>query len=347
MKKLGDSHNFGKFVFEKDEKVYKPRELYWEFLFLSNESPLRHFIHSQSLLLNIASPFSLAPDLFVDINSKDIGFVQKISLQELQSDFIIQENNFADIGALLALSFWFGIGDLHRDNIKIGLNSSSDFICFPIDIENIFDQMTHLQQTLLVPSSRVGLENCGFVKIWKFIIQAHEDCQVKLILSFIDSINFFNSNAKKIIEIVTRDSQVNDKFIRIIPRDTKTYSESILLNNFENFFESEKVQLLRNEIPYFIRKPSDKKLYYFSDKNTLLDANFETSQLNLPSPIALLPDNEKQFIKIKTSILSASYLAELFKLKVESKRLGHVNIYLEKKVISVEESNDKINYFYN
>jgi lantibiotic modifying enzyme len=346
MKKLGDSHNFGKFVFEEDKKVYKPRELYWEFLFLSKESPLRDFIHSQSLLLNIASPFSIAPDLHVTINSTDIGYVQKLSLEELKNDFKIQEKNFADIGALLALCFWFGIGDLHRDNIKIGLGPSNNLICFPIDIENIFDQMTHLQQTLLLPSDSIGLENCGFLKIWDFISQAHEDCKIKLILSFINSINLYNLHAKNIIDIVSDCSQFDDKFIRIIPRDTKTYNESIVLNNFENFYESEKLQLLRNEIPYFIRRPSSKKLYYFSDKNTLSEASFETSQFNLPTPVALGPGREKQLIKIKTAILSVSYLAELFKLRIESKRLGHVNIYLEKKVISVEENNDKINYLY-
>ena len=55
---LGDSHNFGRRVELRGARVAKPRTVFWEWLVLSRESPLRQ------LLAEEAARDGLGPDFF-------------------------------------------------------------------------------------------------------------------------------------------------------------------------------------------------------------------------------------------------------------------------------------------
>lgn len=344
MKKLGDSHNFGKFVFEEDGKIFKPRVLFWEYLFLTNTSPLRSLIDIRCNQSQLTSPFLIAPALEVVFENLKTGHAEKLTLKNFEISHQLKANDFSSIGSLLALCFWFGLGDLHKDNIKIGLTEKSEFICFPVDIECILDQMTHIHQTLLIPSERIEVEKCGLSLLWENMVQDSSRNKLLLIKSFIDSINLFNSMSDEIFNLLLGINEIDKNFIRVIPRDTKSYAEAIASNKVEGFFASELEQLTRNEIPYFFRQPSSPTLLYFSSEGVVAEAGFSTDDLQLPSVVKLVKRGSNHLVKLKTTILSVAYLAEKLNLKSESKRLGHVNIICDEGVISVNEHDDKIIY---
>lgn len=344
MEKLGDAHNFGKFVFEENGKIFKPRVLFWEHLFLSNSSPLRSLIDTRCNQQQIISPFSMAPTIEIVFENVKIGHAEKLILKNFGINDQLKPNNFSSIGSLLALCFWFGLGDLHKNNIKIGFTEKSKFICFPVDVECIFDQMTHLHQTLLIPSKRIGTEKCGLSLLWGNIAQGSSYNKLFLIKSFVDNINLFNSISEEIFNLLLGINEIDKNFIRIIPRDTNSYHEALTSNNTEGFFASELEQLARKEIPYFFRQPSKSTLFYFSKKDLIAEADFSIEDFQLPSVVKLEKGGNNNLIKLKTTILSVAYLAEKLNLKCELKRLGHVNIICDEGVISINEHGDKIIY---
>jgi hypothetical protein len=150
--------------------------------------------------------------------------------------------------------------------------------------------------------------------------------------------------ADEIFNLLLGVNEIDLNFIRVIPRDTKTYSDAITNYKFEDFFSSEVEQLSRKEIPYFFRQPSCSTLLYFSSEGVIAEAGFSTDDFNLPSGVKLVNGGSKHLVKLKTTILSVEYLAKKLNLKSESKRLGHVNIICDEGVISVNEHNDQIIY---
>lgn len=144
---FGDKHNFGSFVTVEEEWVVKPRTLFWEFLFLSEDSLLRSRLNS---LFKKHLSYSLF-DLFIPLAFKDLTKTSgKVQFVKMNGDEIgnLTDLEVNQVGSLIAMCFWFGIGDLHIENMVIGRREKK-LVCFPIDIESIFEKMTHVTQTLL------------------------------------------------------------------------------------------------------------------------------------------------------------------------------------------------------
>ena len=101
--KLGDTHNFGKFVQTYGENwVLKPRTTEWEQLFFSKRSWLRKLITDICLKNNISNPFSVIPALeFRTINQQNL--VEKFDNQ-LNTDAEINTENVSSMASVLALS---------------------------------------------------------------------------------------------------------------------------------------------------------------------------------------------------------------------------------------------------
>jgi hypothetical protein len=257
--------------------------LYWEFLFLSKDSPLRKLIEKKSYENGISNAFNTAPNLEFKNLTNQIGSVEKLQLQELENNYQLNTNDFQNIGAMLALCFWFGIGDLHRDNMKFGLTPQLKLIAFPVDIECIFDCLTHIHQTLLLPSEKVGKDDCGLFHILGKLQDSDNFKKIAMLKSFTDNINLYNSIHDEIVHGCLEETELNQQEIRIIPHDTKSYSKSIELSNWDQYFQSEIVQMKRGEIPYFFRYPHSSALYYYHEKLVAKVADFKISNLKLPN----------------------------------------------------------------
>lgn len=342
MIQLGDSHNRGKFVFEAGDVISKPRTVFWEYLFLSQSSPLRQFLNAMFLKKSLNSPFDLAPDLDVQFSDPHLGSVQKVQISGKIP--VLQNEDFRKIGSLLALCFWFGLGDLHKDNLAIGTNGYGNLICFPLDIECIFDNLTHVKQTLLVPSERTPPHLCGLGQIWdRLAIGVYED-RVALIFSFMDCIKLLNENVASILKLVIDNPVLSNHPIRVVPRETRFYRDQILAGSFGSLLLSEKLQMARGDIPYFFRFSHDTEILYWNGEDKT-SAGFMTNDFDLPNFLVIGAEPESSFLKKKSAIISVRYLAQELNVESELRGLSHVIIQSGKKRISVKEESNSIRYF--
>lgn len=259
-KRLSDLHNFGRYVyFAEDNYVFKPRFLGWEEFFLSYKSPLRSYFKASTN--KNEDPFFFFPLLrFKNISNIDIpcGYIEKVSLTQSQT----HENLYIEkaVGNLIAIVLWFGLSDLHFENIFSGFDKNNNYFCFPIDIEIVFGKISLLSNTLLFPDSEEkdqlhGTKNLGS-KIKNPAI---------VISSFLNTIDTLSKNKDKIFEIIIKNI-VPEKFpVRYVIRATKEYYNFIQKNQHQTYFINEEIiQLNRNDIPYFFTFLNSRNIFYYT-----------------------------------------------------------------------------------
>lgn len=316
MSSVGDLHNFGEFVYAEDNQVFKPRTLFWENLFLNSKSELRQLVDSLCINSNITSPFSVAPDLEFSTDYLKNGWVERLVLVQPVGKITFEE--VQGVAAMVGLCYWFGIGDLHHENVFAGRNQSSTLICFPVDIEVVFDKMTHVNQTLLLPSERVPEDKCGLFKILESLRSLSEDSRIMFVETFLKFINILNENVEVIMGKVLELNSSDSNLVRVILRDTKTY-RGIIEGRIlcEDLIEEEKVQLSRGEIPFFVRNMGSDTIYYFRNKEKELEMVKSIITSISLSNISLTHSLQIDCLKTHTAIYSAAYIAEHLGLEVE------------------------------
>ena len=175
---LGDPHCGQKQVFlVNNYLIYKPRSIYWEWLFLGKES-----IFIKELKLSVSNKGNFLITLWdqvlpsLDFYPKDSkyssGYVEYQKCKPINSA-IDNEVFWESCGAVIALVSLFGITDLHRENMLIGKNTENKLVFGPIDIECIFNSFTSLTQTHLLPSKKISSKMCGLSKL-KEVFYAEE-----------------------------------------------------------------------------------------------------------------------------------------------------------------------------
>jgi len=335
---VGDLHNFGEFVRFENEKVFKPRTIFWEYTFLSSKSELRILIESICRNFSITSPFSVAPDLRFESNDFSNGYIQKLNLSEFENFENELESN--SIASMIGMCFWFGIGDLHKDNLFVGRDSNSKLICFPLDIETIFDKMSHVHQTLLFSSEVINQENTGLNKILPRIQSLNEKNRIQFVKKFIEIINLLNDHSEIILKTVNSNEQHHDRRIRVIPRDTKTYKKIIEgLSDICDLTKEEEIQIRRGDIPYFFRELDSDKIYYYKNKNKEIDlVHSEAECFNKIRCVHIKENNQIDLNKTYTAIYSAGYIAEKLNLKCDYD-LSECKIYGDQYNLSIKYSN--------
>lgn len=259
-----DKHNFGQSVsIGLNNKIFKPRCLFWEWLFLS-ENKLRNYLNE--IYIDDISIMSNWPTLeFTSIDNFNTGYVDYLILNPIYEISLI---NCKKIGFTYALLLWFGIGDLHDENVVAGINSKGDFIFSPIDIELIFENNALLTQALLLESDDLESNLSGSNKIRKFITNGFQI--IEICKGFSKAIESLNIHRNKILEILEYYLDIYKPKIRKVIRSTMEYQKileknSIAENATLNY--SEKIQLNRGDIPYFFRFLESKDLYYFDQPN--------------------------------------------------------------------------------
>ena len=129
---------------------------FWEWLFIGS-SPLRKVLDD---ILFEASPITASWPLTTfltddNFSSGNVGFISAtqggaVSLQEARQ-----------IGFTFGIVLWFGLGDLHYQNIVVGKQAGDKFIFAPLDIESIFEDVFLPSQTLLLPNIELPLHHSG------------------------------------------------------------------------------------------------------------------------------------------------------------------------------------------
>ena len=283
---FADSHNFGKSVFFEEGYIYKPRPVGLEWLLLSVESPLRKLlseanIFAEKCLLNINYDNQ---DFRPSLKERRVEYIEKPFVRNSLSD-----QEYLHIGSVIALAQWFGLSDLHHENMFIGHQTDGNFICSPIDIECIFEHHNLPSQSLLVPSYLIEKDQSGLKDIFNHVCEgSHIAC---LISGYVDTFVKLNAISKDIYELILNLSDIRSFSSRVIIRSTQKYYD--LKEGLESFdlFDEERKQITNGDIPYFFKFLESKDIYYWDTPETFSRASFSLSDFeNLEMQIIIFDE---------------------------------------------------------
>lgn len=265
IKILGDTHNFGKSVRRLDDSwIFKPRPLFLEKLFLSSNEFTKDIekFFEENL---VQSPFAVLPQL--QFGANDIyqeGTVEVLKLEPFKGR--IEFSDFESVGAVVATCVWFGLGDLHCDNLLVGnLKKEKRFVFTPVDIECAFENLRSPSEAFLVP----GLLPKEFSGLWPFLkaCQKAKTLNLKnitaLVLGYYRAIEIFEKYRKQIESKLISSIDLARARVRVVPRDTKIYRS--YFNSDVDLFDCEKEQLKRSEIPYYFKYLNSSQIYYHGE----------------------------------------------------------------------------------
>jgi hypothetical protein len=289
---LGDSHNFGKRVlYLGDNLIFKPRNLFWEWSLLSVSSPVRLLVNSIFETSGVESPFAILPKLeFPDIES--INEVSKLRVEGRVKRLILHSPNnasftlidFERMGCAIALLLWFGVSDLHNENIVLGIDNEGHAVFGPIDIEGIFDDLYLPSQSHLLPSSEMAWADAGLLKIKNFLIEFGANEIVPVILyGFVCALSILQGNEREIIRKLDSLLSLSITPSRIVLRPTREYYQWLNGSEFKDelldLLPSERASLNRNEIPYFYRFLSETDVRYLESPHHEAKVDPENSKV--------------------------------------------------------------------
>ncbi|MEQ1920175.1 MAG: hypothetical protein ABL955_13355, partial [Elusimicrobiota bacterium] len=168
----GDAHNFGRRVsVGPSGRVEKPRCIEWERLFLG-DSRLRFELVRLFRTNATPDPFELFPTLSFarDAEMDFSGTVERLAWRPAFPP--LTEPLASRIGAVIGLASWFGMGDLHRQNVAFGTLDDGHPVCAPLDIECLLvDHQLPAQSRLIGYHDEKG-RGCGLAGFQELLERA-------------------------------------------------------------------------------------------------------------------------------------------------------------------------------
>jgi hypothetical protein len=264
----GDAHNFGRHVTVGDLRVHKPRALLWEWLFLCAQSPLR-------LALDGAEPnaFDFLGDLaFSDPFARDGGDVDRVTLDPLPTLSSDARRDLARIvGRSLALFSWFGVTDLHWENLALGVDRAARIVFSPLDIEMILGDFARPTETKLLPDADpeyagVCQHAAGVRRVLPFVGKpmAAGDL-VAMASAYRSTLRVLDRHAQDFAQVFAQLQGLTETPIRVCLRSTGDYVAAPSVPPWPPLLEAESVQLARGDIPYFFRLIGNRGIHSFGD----------------------------------------------------------------------------------
>ena len=127
---MSDPHNFGRRVLRSDEWFLNPRSVYWEEFFMGSSGFLSEFLTAKIPREFLPPWYRLKEKISVISDSSNSG--KSLALQSV--DPIVTEKLLVEVGSAIAYFTYFGITDLHSENVVFVKNSLNETILTPIDI---------------------------------------------------------------------------------------------------------------------------------------------------------------------------------------------------------------------
>lgn len=266
----GDYHNCGKRVhYLGDGRITKPRTVFWEWLLLSSESPL------QELPVIGGVPNFFKSQIQINWQSRWLdGEVIEFPQINIGDN---QQIDFESIGQTLAVVSFFGIGDLHWQNVFPVVENDMLSIV-PIDIECIFHRLQVLSQTKIISDKRNSNSTSGLNTVVRRKIDIDE--LGMLSNAFCKTITGLDKHKLRITKVIESIIPTNQIPIRVITRPTTYYYD--VLNSIQTgqslntigLKRCEKLQLDRGDIPYFFHFPNDKRIYFLNNSLDVVESEF-------------------------------------------------------------------------
>ncbi len=268
----GDSHNFGRHVTIEGARVHKPRTLLWEWLMLGKGSPLRALLSELAdREASTRGAFEFLPELaFSSPTTREGGSVERIDLLPLTELSPSRRRELAIIvGRSLAMWSWFGVSDLHWENLALGLDRHDRLIFSPLDIELLFDDHPLPTLTKLLPEAdpeygAVNRHASGVRRVLPFL---GKPVDVGDLVAMLDAYRamlvFLDRHGEAIAGLLANVPELRDSPIRVLLRGTGDYVRARTASVWPPLLDAEATQLARGDIPYFFRLYGSAGIHYF------------------------------------------------------------------------------------
>lgn len=175
-----------------------------------------------------------------------------------------QISDYYAFGQLLAYCFYFGLQDIHKDNLLIcrqGLQV--------VDVEQAFSDLILPNQTLLLPPNRHITWSAGLNLLTTLKIEQLVRPKAKILVEGFNDLTsiFINEHAAIRSVLLSSLKEFEQQPIRIFFRGTKEYAEDLLGETMiPNCIAEEKTQLDRGDIPYFFMFLGKRQVYFYSSE---------------------------------------------------------------------------------
>lgn len=262
----GDAHNFGRRVTVGEARVAKPRTLFWEWLVLSRDSPLRQ------RLAGLGETFDFLPDLaFSDPRAPGGGEVDRVALDPLGPG-ASPEALARVTGRAIALFSWLGVSDLHWENLVLGQDASGRIVFAPLDVEIFFADMELPTETKLLPDvdpdgAETSRHACGVRRVLPLLGKPVDGpLVVEIAAAYLEALALLDRNAKAIAGTLSMVEGLAEAPIRVLLRGTGDYVRARAGKPaWPPLLDAERAQLDRGDIPYFFRLYGQPGIRWFSE----------------------------------------------------------------------------------
>lgn len=257
-----DKHNFGQRVERiqqaSDTRSYrKPRSVLWERLFFGAGSPLRPLFDEPGE--NGSVPLAdLFFNLQVEVAGDWLGFSEEFVGSAMPEP--VTEAHFYSFGALMGYAFLFGIRDLHRENVMV-----ADAHFQVVDAEVVLVDLLLPHETVLFPFKDIPFEFSAGWLLAPSLEAITEPQAERLFAGYVDLFARVSRKRLEVMDVLEGITTSTTAPARVILRNTGIY-RGILNGTLmpTDLLPEEKVQLERDDIPYFFKRIGEADLFWVS-----------------------------------------------------------------------------------
>lgn len=242
-----DTHNFKRKGVVEENILYRHRSLFCEFKVYSPESDFRKALDEiTDGSLKLLPKFKVSSNFELSLEKRECKFLSLSPLSRQLSDVEVEQ-----IGGVLALMNFLGVGDLHKNNILFGEYENS-VIFAPVDLE-VFYQKFSFTQMGLVSADKKHLKCCSGISLLLDYLGKYPDADfsVKLMFGYHKYLNIYLSNKSQLEAAFLGDAEGHQCISRVVFRDTRVYLPHVGGKKVDYFLNEESEQLERGDIPYF------------------------------------------------------------------------------------------------
>ncbi len=236
----------------------------WEKLFVSENSPLRELFQEFEFSRRL-NPFRLMHKVKHETSLDDSNKVE-FSEKVLPNNNPVSVESYQSVGAYLALFSWFGVTDLHKNNMMYKTINRHTKIT-PLSIECIFNDIYLPSQTLLAPKKTDQNNHSGFDKIFDHLKSEGTTQDIYLFIKgYIEYLLFLNTIKQRISTLVNSIENVHNTPIRVLVKNDSVYLKFFkgYLMTAQEFEKTEVLQLKKSKIPYYFHYLNENKIYFYN-----------------------------------------------------------------------------------
>ncbi len=276
---LGDSHNFGRRVTMKRDRVHKPRAVLWEWLLPGRREPPPPLSSTKppsgTASGRLRSAFCSDLAFFPAPSSAPIGGeVERIALAPLGTLSAAGRHALARVvGRALALFAWLGLSDLHWENLVLGVAEDGRVIFAPLDVEMILADLSLPTETKLLPDAdpeyaAICRHACGVRRVLPYLGKPVTAADLLAIAgAYATMLAFLDRHGAGIAEVFARLPGLKETPIRVCLRGTGDYVRAHAEPLWPPLLDAESEQLARGDIPYFFRLYGQPGIHYYASED--------------------------------------------------------------------------------